>query len=307
MENNPVPKYECLSLRGNGAFGYVLEAYDQVHDRRVAIKRTHKVGNKISREYEILSQINECEFVVKMLDSFYSVDDSGKLVQNLVFEYVTRNLDAYIQEFSERQTSIPINEIKRITKEMLMGLNYCHQKNIVHRDLKPENILFSDTGHVKICDFGSSKKIDSIFVKSTPYMVSRYYRAPELLLGESQYDSSIDIFAAGCIFAEMFMKTPLFQGSTEGMQLFEHLAVLGTPNKGYFNEYKDIPQEFRKYFEEISAMESLDLKILLNPQFVYSLDDANNAADLLKRMICWVPSQRISASLALQHPFLKGA
>ena len=85
---NTIPDYEPISLRGAGAFGYVLEAYDRTNDIRVAIKRTHKVGSKMSREYQVLSELKNCDQCVKMLDTFYTVNDDGKVIQNVVFEYV---------------------------------------------------------------------------------------------------------------------------------------------------------------------------------------------------------------------------
>lgn len=115
-----------------------------------------------------------------------------------------------------------------------------HCRGVVHRDLKPENILlkFPDgfvrdynplSSTVKICDFGSSKVLDQSRHMNTPYVVSRFYRSPELILGSSLYDYSIDIWAAGCILFELLTRTPLFPGSSEGQQLLEHAYVLGTP------------------------------------------------------------------------------
>ena len=249
-----IPDYEPISLRGSGAFGYVIEAYDRIHDARVAIKRTHKVGTKLSREYEILSQLKDCEYVVKLMDTFYSVNDDGKVVQNLVFEYVTRSLESYMEDFRKKKKYIPIDKIRQISKQLLLGLDYCHKKNIVHRDLKPENVLFTqDTQdeRVKICDFGSSKCIKENNT-STPYIVSRYYRAPELILGKIDYNSKIDIFAAGCIIVELFTLTPLFPGKSEGLQIYEHMCVLGNPGKEYFSQFK-LPQNYIDYFVQIKC------------------------------------------------------
>lgn len=96
MDYNYVPEYEAISLRGAGAFGYVVEAYDRKNDTRVAIKRTHKVGNKLSREYQVLSELKDCEQCVQMLDTFYSVNDEGKVIQNVVFEYVSSKFLIYL-------------------------------------------------------------------------------------------------------------------------------------------------------------------------------------------------------------------
>jgi glycogen synthase kinase 3 beta len=94
--------------------------------------------------------------------------------------------------------------------QLLNGLKNIHEKNIAHRDLKPENVLLSKDGVIKICDFGSSKIIDPNG-KNTPYIVSRYYRAPELILCLTKYSTAIDIWAAGCIMAELFLLTPIFK------------------------------------------------------------------------------------------------
>lgn len=111
-----------------------------------------------------------------------------------------------------------INDIKRYTKEILNGLRQMHELRIVHRDLKPENILLKG-GQVKICDLGSSKFIDETpgSYKNTPYVVSRYYRAPELIFATNIYNEAIDIWAVGCILFELITKTPLFPGDTEGL------------------------------------------------------------------------------------------
>ena len=92
MNRVNIPNYEPISLRGAGAFGYVIEAYDKTNDTRVAIKRTHKVGSKLSREYQVLCELKDCDQCVKMLETFYTVNDDGKVIQNVVFEYFERSL-----------------------------------------------------------------------------------------------------------------------------------------------------------------------------------------------------------------------
>ena len=263
-----IPSYIPLSFRGAGAFGYVVEAYDKNNDLRVAIKRTHKVGTKISREYKILSVLKGCPYTVQMLNTFYSVNEEGVTVQNIVFEYVSNNLDNEIEKLKSKKEVFDIKELQTICSQILEGLVFAHKKNVVHRDLKPENVLYTNEKMVKICDFGSSKIIlkkksalnfgkessdsnsedekevdttfynrNGIITKSTPYIVSRYYRAPELILGCNTYDSSIDIFACGCIFFELAALKPLFPGRAEGMQLFEQMTVLGILPKDYLDSF----------------------------------------------------------------------
>lgn len=105
-----------------------------------------------------------------------------------------------------------------------------HKRDICHRDLKPENILKTEDGVVKICDFGSAKVLTP-GGQNTPYIVSRYYRAPELILACSDYTNKIDIWAIGCIFAEFVTLRPLFPGKTEGSQFLEQVAILGKPSE----------------------------------------------------------------------------
>jgi glycogen synthase kinase 3 beta len=298
-----IPDYEPISLRGSGAFGYVIEAYDRINDIRVAIKRTHKVGTKLSREYEILSQLTECEYIVRLINTFYSVNDDGKVIQNLVFEYVTRSLESYMDDFRKKKKFIPIEKIKQISKQLLLGLDFCHKKNIVHRDLKPENVLFTEDERVKICDFGSSKCIKEN-TTSTPYIVSRYYRAPELILGKKDYNSKIDIFAAGCIIAELFTLTPLFPGKTEGMQIFEHMSILGNPGKEYFAQFQ-LPKNYVEYFDGIKLEGIKKFDKLLNEDNYYSEDDVKNSADLILNMLKWNYNKRYNAEQCLNHPFFK--
>ena len=301
--NTRIPDYEPISLRGSGAFGYVIEAYDRINDVRVAIKRTHKVGTKLSREYEILSEVKNCDYVVKLLDTFYSVNDNGKVIQNLVFEYVNRSLEKYIDEFRKKNQYIPIGKIKQISKQLLLGLDFCHKKNIVHRDLKPENVLLTQDEKIKICDFGSSKRITDKSI-STPYIASRYYRAPELILGKCNYNEKIDIFAAGCIIAELFTLTPLFPGKTEAMQIFEHMTLLGNPGKEYFEKF-NLPREYAEYYGSIKIEGISKFEKVLNEEMFYSNDDAKHAADLIMNMLRLDYNKRYSAEHCLNHPFLK--
>jgi serine/threonine protein kinase len=124
---------------------------------------------------------------------------------------------------------------------VLSCVNYCHKNNIVHRDLKPENILLTSNGRVesdplnlvvKIADLGATKVLDFTEKRmNTPYVVSRYYRSPELILGSHYYDFSIDVWATGCILFELITRTPLFPGEQEGLQILEQAQILGMPSK----------------------------------------------------------------------------
>ena len=158
-------------------------------------------------------------------------------------------------------------------------------------------MLLSEKGEVKICDFGSSKIIDPEG-KNTPYIVSRYYRAPELVLCLTKYSTAIDIWAAGCILAELYTLTPLFKGKSEGDQLFQIAARLGRmskSDKAYFNDRIPYECTILNTFDDYEKED-------LNLTFKMSKDRAN-LIDLLEKMLRYDPSQRITAKEALNHPY----
>lgn len=169
--------------------------------------------------------------------------------------------------------------------QLINGLKNIHSKNIAHRDLKPENVLLSKEGIIKICDFGSSKVIDPNG-KNTPYIVSRYYRAPELMLCLTKYSTAIDIWAAGCIMAELVTLTPLFKGKTEGDQLFAIFRVLGSMNADETQEYKKRVPFDPSLFDSFGTFKRINLKEMfksLSPNFRASF------LDLMLKMLAYLP------------------
>ena len=129
-------------------------------------------------------------------------------------------MEEVIQNAKQQKKLIPMAQIKEFMRQILEGMKFVHQKGVCHRDLKPENILMNQKGVVKICDFGSAKVLSASGL-NTPYIVSRYYRAPELILACSDYTNAIDVWAIGCILAEFLTRRPIFPGKTEGSQLIE--------------------------------------------------------------------------------------
>ncbi|KAL4427508.1 hypothetical protein ABPG74_015211 [Tetrahymena malaccensis] len=296
----PLPNYEIKRVIGSGSFGYVFEAYDNNNQRTVALKRIQKVGKKLSREYEILLDIKDCDYVVKMIDLYYSKTDDNKLIQNIVFEYMENNLEDHISKFNKSKKVIAEQTVKEYAYQILKGLQYIHSKGIAHRDLKPDNILLNDDGKVKICDFGGSKYIDEKG-KNTPYIVSRYYRAPELILCITKYNQKIDMWSFGCILGELVTTSPLFQGKTEGDQLFSIFKVLGSPTKEEFQKFSERVPFDKKIFDEFQTYEPQNLR-----KMFFYIKDIDNLMDLITKCLQYLPENRISADEALQHPFFKG-
>ena len=176
--------------------------------------------------------------VVQLLDFFYSLDDKQRIIQNTVLEFCDMSLEDVLKDLEREKKFLPMNMVKKYAREIFIGLQNMHQLGISHRDLKPENILLKDQ-QVRICDVGSSKILDkSPASMNTPYVVSRYYRAPELILACNKYDFSIDIWATGCIIFELLTKTPMFPGEAEGIQIVEMQQILGPPNDEELEYYE---------------------------------------------------------------------
>lgn len=229
------PKFEILKVLGKGSFGYVFEVLDIKKQQIFALKRTQRKTNKMSCEARLLKQLSEEAHIVKLEEFFYSINDSNDVQQNLVMEYCQTDLEKVLKAMKKGKISLPYPAIKQLLFQTLLGLNAMHKKGICHRDLKPDNILLKD-GLVKISDLGFAKQ----FVKerNNPYVVSRYYRSPELLLGIERYDKGVDIWAFGVIFFEFLFKALPFYSKCEGGQLFQIFRLLGEPSETQLETYK---------------------------------------------------------------------
>uniref|UniRef100_A0A7S3PLL6 Cyclin-dependent kinase 2 homolog n=1 Tax=Aplanochytrium stocchinoi TaxID=215587 RepID=A0A7S3PLL6_9STRA len=170
-------------------------------------------------------------------------------------------------------------------------MHYIHTNKVIHRDMKAANLLVSNTGFLKIGDWGLSRS----WVNGGRYttrVVTLWYRAPELLLGVKTYTPAIDLWAVGCIFAELLGKKSILPGKDEAMQLKLILTLCGTPTKEEWPE-----------FESLVTMNKLNLEKYtrtLEKRFIWMKPDA---LDLLKSLLCLNPSKRISAADALDHDY----
>ena len=178
-------------------------------------------------------------YVLRMTDHYYTcgekpTDTYLHIVTPLYHETLAQMIQKARRLYNSSSSAIPYRHlpivgIKMFAWQLLRALGYLHAQGILHRDIKPQNILIEeDRFSLKLADFGSAKKIDHKNA-SVSYICSRYYRAPELMFGQTFYNEKIDIWAAGCVIAEMFKMSPLFPGKDSKRQVCEIFKILGTP------------------------------------------------------------------------------
>lgn len=217
--------YEVLSILGEGSFGKVFKAHHRQRNEDVAIKRI-KVGSKSwdsackSKELTVLRTVRH-NFIVRLHELIRSPKD-GSLYY--VFEYIDSDLSKVIMQHAK---GVAESFAVSLIRQLLVALAYMHQQGFFHRDVKPENVLFKTADQtIRLADFGEARSLRAR-PPFTEYVGTRWYRAPECLLGDTAYSSVVDIWAAGLIFAELLRGSPLFPGTSSLDQLYKIFDMLG--------------------------------------------------------------------------------
>jgi len=210
----------------------------------------------------------------------------------LVFEYLDQDLKKFIDECGGL---IGPANIKSFLYQLLKGVAFCHERRVLHRDLKPQNLLINKKGELKLADFGLARAF-GIPVRSYSHeVVTLWYRAPDVLMGSRKYSTPIDIWSAGCIFAEMATGRPLFPGTGTSDQLLKIFKLMGTPNEQIWPSITELP-DYKNVKSNLPIFPPNPL-----PHIVPGLDDKEY--NLMEKMFVYDPNQRISAKDALKHSF----
>ncbi|CAD8180023.1 unnamed protein product [Paramecium pentaurelia] len=295
IESHIIQKYEVLQKMGKGAYGVVWKAIDRKTKQIVALK---KVFDAFHNATDAQRTFREVMFLQEMLhDNVIRMTNIHKADNNkdlyIVFDFMETDLHAVIrggilEEIHQRY----------IIYQILKALKYIHSAEIIHRDLKPSNVLLDAECNVKVADFGLARSLLNQVDESailTEYVATRWYRAPEILLGSTQYTKAVDMWSVGCILGEMINGKPIFPGSSTLNQIERVLEVIGRPTTSELESVQaplasqivnNIPKGqrigFTNYFPKA------------NPQ----------ALDLIRKLLSFNPSQRISVEEALKHPYV---
>eukprot|EP00758_Cryptobia_borreli_P011022 Tbor_TRINITY_DN5622_c0_g1::TRINITY_DN5622_c0_g1_i3::g.8484::m.8484/K19603/MAPK15; mitogen-activated protein kinase 15 len=312
--------YRIKCYIGGGAYGVVWKGIDRKSGRRVALKKVFDAfsnsmdSQRTYREAIILSNI-EHPNIVELLGVIRS-HDSRDLY--LVFELLESDLSTVIK-------SRLLQGIQRqfIVYQLIRCCDFLHRRRIIHRDLKPPNILVNHDCSIKLADFGLARTICTDLSNTTnkgsdgrvqatdqdtltEYIATRWYRSPELLVGNSSYSCSVDIWAIGCIIAELFLCEPLLQGTSASHQLFITIKTIGEPTESDIVSWNSPrAQEMVNELPPIDQEHSDDVYQFCCPPLAERLEHLpRDAADLIVQMLRHNPSKRITAKEALSHPFV---
>ncbi|KAM6288937.1 homeodomain-interacting protein kinase 4 [Aegotheles albertisi] len=327
--------YEVVATVGKGTFGEVTRGWRRSTGEMVAIKilkNQGHYGQVAKNELKLLQVLRDVDtersHIIRCLDFF---SDGPRTY--LVFELLEQNLFDFQKQ--NNFSPLPVRHIRTITAQVLAALVKLKELSIIHADLKPENIMLVDHHRypfrVKLIDFGSASVFADIRHVKEPYVQSRFYRAPEILLG-LPFCEKMDIWSLGCVVAELHLGWPLYPGANEYDQVRYICSTLGLPRgdllraagkTGSFFQRaphpmgswqlkppeKELvrPVERRKYvFSSLDQLAAVNVRPVSypGPEVLAEQCDLRGMVELVKRMLTWDSHKRIPPNAALKHPFI---
>lgn len=297
VEKHILRKYEIAQKLGKGAYGIVWKAVDKRRHTTVALKKCFDAfrnatdSQRTYREIMYLQELAGHDNIIRLLNIIRAENDRDIY---LVFDHMETDLHAVIRAGI-------LEEVHKqyVIYQLLKSLHYMHTAELLHRDIKPSNLLLNSDCHVKLCDFGLCRSVADIKASSTvpltDYVATRWYRAPEILLGSTKYSKPVDMWSLGCILGEMITGKPIFPGNSTMNQIERIIELCGRPTPEDIAAIRSpfvttmlesVPTTKKKSFEELFPTASPE------------------ALDLLHRTILFNPDKRISAADALRHPYV---
>lgn len=293
--------YKTMKV-GQGAYGTVYQAKDNRTGETVALKEiridSHQEGVPAAaiREVSLLKVLRH-KNIVKLLDVCQT-----EVHLILVFEYIDQDLRKYLDHYES--TGLDQRTIQRFLRDLLTAMDFCHDQDVLHRDIKPQNLLISRNKDLKVADFGLGRSFGIPIKNLSHEVVTLWYRSPDVLLGSRQYGTTVDMWSVGCVFAEMVTCSPLFPGKNDAEQLLLIFKFLGSPNV-------EVWPSMNSYPNSTNMLSKVEFRENLKPacESVFSTPAYERIGpqgiDLLRRMLKYEPSQRISAKEALNHPYMQ--
>jgi len=293
-------KYEIVQKIGKGAYGIVWKAVDKKTRETVALKKIFDAFQNVTdaqrtfREIMFLQELSGHENIIKLLNVLKADNDKDIY---LVFEYMETDLHAVV-----RANILEDIHKQYIIYQLLKALGYMHSGNVLHRDMKPSNLLLNSECLVKVADFGLARSVNDIDGENaqnpvlTDYVATRWYRAPEILLGSTKYTKGVDMWSIGCILGELLNGKPIFPGTSTMNQLDKIMEVTGVPSA---EDIESIQSPFAATMLE--SITPSNPRSSLQEMFPNATPDA---LDLLKKLLNFNPSKRITAEQALLHPYV---
>lgn len=312
-----VPKrYSKLQLIGNGAQGNVCSAFDSKSQEMVAIKKLKypfSSAAQAQRMFREIALMRVCKHknVIKILEILTPERNVREFKDvYIVMEFVEMSLDQAIKDVSKK---INFDEISYITYQLSCGIKFMQTLGILHRDLKPANIGLTRNLEVRILDFGLARisSDDQDNHKNTPCVVTRAYRAPEVILSWRGYNKALDVWSLGCVMGEMLLHGPMFGGGVYSDEIELYLDIvtkIGPPKEEWFNGLE--PSVKRSLQQRTSQVDDRTGEFLARlSQQAEGLADTSSEQvegfmDLLMRMLTLDPEQRVTVDQILEHSFL---
>mmetsp|Transcript_90540 Transcript_90540/g.157054 ORF Transcript_90540/g.157054 Transcript_90540/m.157054 type:complete len:887 (+) Transcript_90540:196-2856(+) len=288
-------KYDVLGVVGEGAYGVVLKCKNKDTNEIVAIKKFKEseddeiVRKTTLREVKILRFMRH-ENIVQLKEAFRR---KGKLY--LVFEFVEKSM---LDILEANPNGVDTEAVRLLTCQLARAIDYCHRHDVIHRDIKPENLLINPIDNaLRLCDFGFARTMTTD-QPLTDYVATRWYRAPELLLGSTHYGKDVDIWALGCIMGELTDGQPLFAGESEVDQLYVIQKVMGPLTSEHMEMFLRNPRFLGIQFPDIGKPETLERRYLRKMP--------KQQMQLLKGALVMEPRRRLPARDVLNRPWFDG-